>query len=216
MKSYILLPNLQSHTLSPAFRGNDVRYSEALVAAFMQEFTSPGDVVLDPFAGFGTTMFVAESMGRLAYGIEYDIERVRYARSLLQAPDNMIHGDALELASYHLPACDFSITSPPFMRRGDTEDPLTAYSTTGDGYDAYLQGLQRVYTQLADLMRPNSYAVIEAANLKGPDGVTTLAWDIAGVVGQVLNFNTEVVVGWEEPYGYGYDHSYCLVFTKQG
>ena len=216
MRSYIILPNIQSHPLPPGFCGNDVRYSEALVAAFLQEFTSPGDIVLDPFAGFGTTMLVSESMERVAYGIEYEIERVRFVRSLLQAPDNMIHGNALELASYGLPACDFSMTSPPFMRKGDTENPFTAYSTTGNGYDAYLQDLQRVYAQLADLMKPNSRVVIEAANLREPDGVTTLAWDIADAVGQVLRFDTEVVVGWEEPYGYGYDHSYCLVFTKQG
>ncbi len=56
--------------------------------------------------------------------------------------------------------------------------------------------------------------VIEVANLKGPLGVTTLAWDIAAVVGQVLTFEGEIVIAWELGYGYGYDHSYCLIFRN--
>jgi hypothetical protein len=51
--------------------------------------------------------------------------------------------------------------------------------------------------------------------------VTTLAWDVADAVTESFYFEGEVVVGWEGKeqnerdggsYGYGYDHSYCLVF----
>ena len=47
------------------------------------------------------------------------------------------------------------------------------------------------------------------------DGLTTLAWDIAKAVSQVLRFEGEIVVGWNTC-GFGYDHSYCLVFAKPG
>lgn len=65
------------------------------------------------------------------------------------------------------------------------------------------------------MMKPNAHAVIEVANLKLWDGLTTLAWDIAKTVSQVLRFEGEFVVGWDT-YGFGYDHSYCLVFAKPG
>ena len=39
-----------------------------------------------------------------------------------------------------------------------------------------------------------------------------LAWDAAHEISQVLRFEGEVVVCWDA-YGYGYEHSYCLVFT---
>ena len=55
--------------------------------------------------------------------------------------------------------------------------------------------------------------MIEVANLKRDGRVTTLAWDLARVVADVLVFEGEVVVGWDH-YGYGYDHSYCLVFRR--
>ncbi len=48
--------------------------------------------------------------------------------------------------------------------------------------------------------------------MKGPEGVTTLAWDVARELAAVLRFEGEVVIGWDK-YGYGYDHSYCLVFA---
>jgi DNA methylase len=38
---------------------DDVRYPEALVEAFLTEYAEPGDVVLDPFAGLGTSLIVA-------------------------------------------------------------------------------------------------------------------------------------------------------------
>jgi hypothetical protein len=60
-------------------------------------------------------------------------------------------------------------------------------------------------------------------NMKYEGRVTTLAWDIADRVGNVFDFDGEVVVAWEDEdendrngnFGYGYDHSYCLVFTKE-
>jgi hypothetical protein len=60
-------------------------------------------------------------------------------------------------------------------------------------------------------MKPNARVVLEVSNLQGPTGVTTLAWDVARSIGEVLHFEGEVVVGWDS-YGYGYDHSYCLIF----
>jgi 16S rRNA G966 N2-methylase RsmD len=41
---------------------------EALFATLIERFTEPGDLVADPFAGSGTTLVAAESMGRHAWG----------------------------------------------------------------------------------------------------------------------------------------------------
>lgn len=213
MKTVIHLENKNDKALPDAFRDDDVRFTESLVAHFLGKYTREGDVVFDPFAGFGTTLVTAEKMGRVPLGMEYDGARVRYIRSRLHRSEAIIHGDARQLARYGLPRFDFSITSPPYMKRGDIENPFTAYEARGEGYEAYLCDLCTIYEQMADLMKPDARVVIEAANIKSGDGVTTLAWDIAREVSQVLHFEGEVIVDWDQ-YGYGYSHSYCLVFSE--
>jgi hypothetical protein len=42
---------------------------------------------------------------------------------------------------------------------------------------------------------------------------TPLAWDVAGAVSGALPLAGELVVHWQPTYGYGYDHSYCLLFA---
>ncbi|MEW5871105.1 MAG: class I SAM-dependent methyltransferase [Chloroflexota bacterium] len=212
MRTFLSLENKHQEPLPPDLQGDDVRYAPALVRHFLQEYTRPGERVIDPFAGLGTTLVVAEGMGRLPYGIEIDERKAAYCRSRLAHPENLVHGDARRLLSYDLPICDFSMTSPPFSTLEEASDPLSDYRVDGRGYKAYLRELRQIYAQLAQRMRPAGTVVIEAANLKQHGRLTTLAWDIAGEVGQVLHFDGEVVIGWDH-YGYGYQHSYCLVFS---
>jgi len=213
MRTHLRLKNRQTRKLPAEFRGEDLRYSEDLVATFLRQYTRPGDVVLDPFAGYGTTLLVAEAMERVPYGVEFDARRARYIRSQLRRPASLIHGDSRQLLSYDLPPFDFAMTSPPYMNREDPQDPFTNYTIDGGGYSAYLRDIQAIYRQVQQLMRPDARVVLEVANLKSPAGVTTLAWDVAQALAPVLRFEGEVVIAWDS-YGYGYDHSYCLVFAR--
>ncbi len=213
MKTFIQLKNSNTSKLPAQFQHDDVRYSERLVECFLDEFTSEQDIVFDPFAGYGTTLFVAQAMGRIPYGIELDQARGQYIQSKLNTANHLIIGDSRHLFSYNLPAFDFSMTSPPYMGKGDEEDPLSAYAQPGQGYQAYLQGIGQIYQQMKVLMKPSAKIVIEVANIKQASGVTRLAWDIAEVVSQHLTFEGEIIACWDN-YGYGYDHSYCLIFSK--
>lgn len=221
MATFITFQNKQKKKLPKEFRLDDNRNPESLVKYFLEKYTKKKDVVLDIFAGLGTTCFVAEKLGRIPFGIEYDGKRAAYIKSHLRHKENIINGDALKLLSYKLPPCDFCFTSPPYMSKYDKENPFTACTTKGD-YQRYLADIRKIYSQLKKLLRPHAYAVIEVSNLKGKE-VTTLAWDIAREVSKVLHFEGELVVGWKGKggygfggtYGYGYDHSYCLVFNNR-
>jgi hypothetical protein len=212
VKTYLHLNHVHPTPLPPEFQEDDVRYPQDLVRLFLEEYTRPGDRVFDPFAGFGTTLVAAQMLGRIGYGLELDPAKLGYARSHLRQPEHLFHGDARRLLDYDLPLFAFSMTSPPFMTRDEIDDPLTDYRARGRGYRAYLDDLRGVYAQLRQRMQPAGVVVLEVANLKIEGVLTTLAWDVAEQVARVLHFDGEVVVCWDR-YGYGYDHSYCLVFS---
>ncbi len=51
-------------------KNHSAAFPEGLPEWFIKLFTQPGDMVLDPFMGSGTTLFVAQRMGRNSIGIE--------------------------------------------------------------------------------------------------------------------------------------------------
>ena len=212
MKTYLHLELSHPQALPAAFQQDDVRYPESLVEHFLREYTQGGDTVLDPFAGYGTTLIVAERLGRIPCGVELNPEKVAYARSQLTRPESLVQGDSRTLATLHLSAMDFAMTSPPYMAKDDLSDPFADYRVKGQGYSAYLREMRSIFGQLRQQMKPAATVVVEVANLKIDGRVTTLAWDVAQEISTVLRFEGEVVVCWDKS-SYSYDHSYCLVYS---
>jgi modification methylase len=70
---------------------------EALLYRVILSSSNPGDVVLDPFFGSGTTGAVAKKLGRHWIGIERDEEDIRIARDRIDAvnpaPEEFLQGD---------------------------------------------------------------------------------------------------------------------------
>lgn len=70
--------------------------SEKLIAKLLLASSNPGDLVLDPFAGSGTTAVVAEKLGRRCLASETDLEYCCFALKRLQQTrsDQRIQGYA--------------------------------------------------------------------------------------------------------------------------
>jgi SAM-dependent methyltransferase len=222
MKSFIVLPYVRGEKLPEKFQDEDIRSSPSAVELFIEEFTWPGDTVFDPFAGYGTTLLVAERMERIPFGIELDEGRYEYARSKLTAKDNLLLGDSRKMDTYEVPKADLVFTSPIFMGCDETVNPLSGFKEPGD-YSAYLEQLQDIFRQTARVLNPGARVVVEAFNLRPRNNrpMTLLAWDMARAISEVLSFEKEVVVCWEglpsdsELCRDGYDHHYCLVFESK-
>jgi len=56
----------------------------SVIENLIEIFTDPGDVVIDPVAGSGTTLIAAENKGRKAYGFEITKVMYREATKLIQ------------------------------------------------------------------------------------------------------------------------------------
>lgn len=79
-----------SNVLHLATECNNKEHSAAfpkeLPEWFIRLFTQPGDTVLDPFLGSGTTMFAANRLGRKCVGIEIQHQYYEKIRSRLELP----------------------------------------------------------------------------------------------------------------------------------
>jgi len=214
VQTWLHLPVGNKIELPLRFRHEKVRCPDSLVEFFVNRFTKKGQVVFDPFGGYGTTLLIAGEMGRRGYGIEFSQEKANYVQGLLEHPERFIHGDSRKLIEYDLPLIDLCLTSPPYTNRTDTENPFVDYRQKGFDYASYLREMGTIFSQVAKKMSPTGHLVLEASNLKKNGDVTTLAWDITREVSQIFHFEGEIVIGWDE-YGYGYNHSYGLIFSMK-
>ena len=98
-----------------------------LARAIIETYTSPGDLILDPMAGFFTTGIEAGRMGRLCLGVELERKYVDAARRSIEIARNhlmlfdrflepiIVQGDAQHLP---LDCADVVVTSPPYSEGG--------------------------------------------------------------------------------------------------
>lgn len=71
-----------------ANRSHSAAFPEALPAWFIRLFTQPGELVLDPFLGSGTTARAAVNLGRNYLGIEIRADYCARARGMLAGKDS--------------------------------------------------------------------------------------------------------------------------------
>ena len=65
------------------------RFPQAVAAHVVERYSVPGDWVIDPFCGFGTTLIVAERLGRHAVGCEADERRAHATTAAEPLPDDL-------------------------------------------------------------------------------------------------------------------------------
>ena len=194
---------------------DDIHFTEALAASVIGYASAPGELVLDPFAGYGTTVAVAERMGRRAIGIELVPEHLEIARRRSGGHARLILGDAREVTRLVDERVDLVLTSPPYMAAADhPQNPLTGYATVDGDYAVYLLELGAIFRQAAALMRPGGQLVVNVGNVIAADGkVTPLASDIAGVIDEHVPLMGVTTLHWDEPPA-GLDGDYLLWFAR--
>ena len=195
----------------------DVHMLSHVVDHVIERCTRPGDLVLDPFAGFGTTLERAIALGRGAVGVELLPERVEHVRERVPGA-KIIEGDARGLFGVlgafgsaaigeaqtvgdvnQFDLFDLILTSPPYMTSHDHEaDPLTAYEANGGNYNRYLSELELVAAQCARLLRPGGYLVCNVADISYRGRVTRLIDDVDEVFARHLTRLPRTTIVWDQ------------------
>jgi DNA modification methylase len=200
----------------PSSAAEDVHFTQALARAVVEEFSTPGDVTLDPFAGYGTTLVVSHQLHRNPIGIELLPDRAAIIRERLGTSGEIINGDARELDRFEFGPVDLCLTSPPYMSAiSHPENPLTGYATLDGNYSTYRDELLGVFQAVKRRLRTGGHLVINAATIKTGDKVTPLAWDIVHDLSPSMAFQGETYLRWDRLPSF-ISGDYCLVFRKLG
>lgn len=211
MKNFITLPYCLERD-PPPFETNEIKTPESLPRHFIKEMTKPGDKVFDPFTGLGTTLFVAEELKRVPYGIEAEHRRYEWVAGQMEHWMNVRCADSARIASLGLPKMDFSMTAPPFMAASHKWNPLYGGDPSKDGYDVYLKRMQHIYKQVAKVMKRNARIVVQVDDIPGRV-FTPLVRDLNNAISKVLKLENEVTIAWQGGRS-DYRHTHCLIFRN--
>lgn len=69
--------NVWTYPVAAGVNGHPAPYPESLAKDHVESWSNPGDIVLDPFAGSGTTLKAAKELNRRYVGIEVNPEYVK-------------------------------------------------------------------------------------------------------------------------------------------
>jgi len=165
-----------------------------LPAKCIKLFTHEGELVIDPFAGIGTTLLAAQDLNRNAVGFDLKKEYIDVAKSRLtqgNLPNTTqqiaIRDDARNIPKYlKEKTVALAVTSPPYSKfldkprlnksmRGDLRNNkhyLTVQQYSQDPDDigtlepvAFSKALGEIYRGILPLLRPKAHCVININDL---------------------------------------------------
>jgi DNA modification methylase len=182
------------------------RFPETVAEHIIERYSAPGDWIIDPFCGFGTSLAVAERLGREAVGYEVHERRAAFCASRLADPRRVIHGSCEDLAGPPWPPFKLLITSPPYrsFRVFDRNDDPEIYKA-----DA-----RRLFSRFTPLLAPGATVAVVVSQVRLGDRTRPVVWELGSALSELYTFREELIRVNSGPAttGPGYHHEHVLVF----
>jgi DNA methylase len=191
---------------------------------FIQHYSKPGDIVLDPFCGFATTLLAAGIEGRKSIGFELDTNRAAIARERLARHhiETTIINDSIENYS-NIDFIDLCITNLPYFGchwQQETIDANQLYRQPS--YADYLHKVHSIFYHTKKMLKPDSFFIVMAENLTFAGQQLPLAWDISRILNSLFIAREERLLCYQKPitilpaYSTETDrsHEYALIFQN--
>lgn len=198
-----------------------LQLAERVIAAFTP---GPGSVVLDPFAGSGTTLAAACRLGRQGIGLEiYPAFAELFSKrlesecppgdSMPGPPPRLIIDDAVN-AGLHLGEgeADLVLTSPPYWdvmlsrRSADRQESRPYGDSPADlgriaGYREYLEKLGSIFGSMRRCLKPEGYCAVVVMDLRKGSRFFPLHMDLSAEMVRAGYLLDDIII-WDRRHEY--------------
>lgn len=225
----------------PTYRGN---WAPQIARALLEHYSQPGDRVLDPFVGGGTTLLEAWVLGRHAVGLDIskfalELTRARLAElekkttreSMFGLPDVRIEvrkDDARVLDGIEKESIDFICTHPPYgdVLRYTDDDPADLSQISEP--DKFIYQLAAAGRRFLEVLKPNRYCALLIGDLRRLGKLYTLGFDTLNEFRAIGFTADEIIIKTQHqdrstefyfrdsPLRLRLGHEYLLIFRKPG
>ncbi|UCE15053.1 MAG: site-specific DNA-methyltransferase [Candidatus Heimdallarchaeota archaeon] len=219
-------------------------FPPSMIKEFIEFFTKPGDRVIDPFVGTGSTLVACDECGRQGVGIELYEKYVKTTQARTESP--VYQGDAREIIQLMKSRNEkfvLCITSPPYWQILKKKKDYNQQERLQKGLDLkygehpkdlgmiedpenFLFELVDFFNNISDLLEERGHLVIFVQNIRDKGEINPIAFNL----GLELNKAKYKFLGeriWLQnqktlrPYGYPYafvpniHHHYALIFQRK-
>lgn len=192
----------QDLALRDPFNARDCGWVEQM-RPFIRQLSLPGQLVFDPFCGFGTTLVAAHLEGRCGIGVEVEQARANIAAERLfrigARDQNVLAGDVANIV-HTLPAAQLILTNLPYFGcrwPGEKTASSQLYNTTA--YAEFLENIRQTLAVLKPMLSPDGFLVVMAQNLHLGKHFVPLAWDTARLLSERYQLLDERILVYSQP-----------------
>lgn len=144
---------------SPGYPGN---WAPQVVRNLLERYSNPGDLVVDPMAGGGTTLIECALLGRRAHGVDVSARAVNITNQALQRlPRNSVsisRGDARKMPAIADASVQLVTLHPPYLniiRYGDEPENLSRMSE-----QQYFDAIKSIVLESWRILRQDGYLCV--------------------------------------------------------
>ncbi len=233
----------KSTEISPDIELHPASFPPSMIREFIEFFTKPGDLVLDPFLGTGSTLVACDETNRKGVGIELYEKYVNTAKKRTSL--EVIQGDVRKVISQLKDRGTFfklCITSPPYWNILKKNKDYNQQKRLKKGLDlkygeneadfglinsskTFMEEIVSIFNQIETILSNNGHLVIFVQNIRDKGETVPLAFEILLKLNKKFKFLGERI--WLQnqkvlrPYGYPYGfvpnihHHFALILQKR-
>ncbi|MCK4667394.1 site-specific DNA-methyltransferase [Candidatus Dependentiae bacterium] len=145
-------------THNPKYRGN---FAPQIPRNIILRYSNPGDIVLDPMVGGGTTMIESKLLNRIGLGFDINPDAVELTRELLKFEGDHKYEPIIELSDIRKldkvydSSIDLIVTHPPYLNiikysEGQIDADLSNISSVKEFLDEFEMGIKELFRVLKE------------------------------------------------------------------